>query len=1342
MIKKIFKRHGIGLCVAGLASSLAVAAPGVLEDVPLNLGTRVQPNILLLIDDSTSMAWETLVSDDAQGDYGVHPNGSETSLTFIPTSDTHLLELCAGYNVLAYDPNVNYEPWSGVDNRGNAYADLSLTRARPNPYLSDWVVDISHHFYLVDRDTTPNQRFDRGECGPDFNGYDGASYSGSGGYTPYIMGASDSTTDPVGLLVDSGGVANNYNDNESHGFLIQPAGVSDITLTFIHLDLQTGGDTLRVYQGVDNTGSELVVGGLSGAGKPSPITITSGPMSLYIEMQTNDNTTAGGFVVSWNHSASGVSQPQILGGRDRVITPDECAQFPDHCVIVAEQTLAEQRNYANWYSYYRKREYVAKKALSDIISGSSARMGLATLHNNDEVGTIIQNIDNISPVDAEDTAAVNASAQAAINKRSLLENLFRVRAAEGTPLRRSLHEAGKYFEVGVSPAEAFFGLEVAHDTTETASADSPILREADGGSCQENFTLLFSDGYWNGPVPLNIGNTDEDDDTDDSVFDGGTFADDYVDTLADVAMHYYERDLARDLEDDVYAVDPHHANTIDPQQDPVVNTHQHMVTYSVAFGVNGTLAANPDEAGFTAWPEPVAGTSTAADDMRHAAWNGRGDFLSAGDAQALIRSLNTVISDIEDRAGHAASASFNATSIDTNALIFRSTYSSRGWSGDIEAYGVDNQGNIVYDTPLWSASERLSTQLNSSGFASRNIVTYNGRNAVPFAFPASYNSLLGDGADTQATTLSDRQLRDLLSNAPYSVDTDDAEEILANQAFGERIVDFFKGDDGSSDMRSRTGPLGAFIHSAPVFVGPPAAAYPNFIEGTLYPYRDFVSAHDARTPLLFVGGNDGMLHAFDARRGSEGGTEVFAYMPSAELREHDLHLLAEQDYFHKAYVDGHIATADVFVNDSWKTYLVGAMRSGGKGVYVLDITDPNHLRSADDSVANASRVVVAEFTHPDLGFTYGQPQIAKLNDGSWAAIFGNGYNNSGDATAKLFILLLDNLRDDDPENDYITLETDAGFMVNNNCFDARSDCNGLSTPTVLDLNGDAMVDRIYAGDLHGNLWAFDLSSVVASDWGVAHRDTGAAARPLFVACAETDSADCPKVDRQPITAKPSVRRHPYRRGVSTSPNLMVYFGTGQYIADNDTTDTRLQTFYGVWDAGSAHGDLRKTDLVAQQMTSTVSGRERMLSQHSVAYSIGTPSNFGWHIDLSEGGAAALDGERVVGDALLMGDVVFFAAITPSTNICDGGGESFIMAADANTGGLAAFQVFDVDGNNRFDDPIVGGVFSDNIIIDLDLLGGSGEGDNLIISADTGSETRKVNHSLARDPGRKAWSILR
>ncbi|AFU98917.2 pilus assembly protein [Simiduia agarivorans] len=967
----------------------------------------------------------------------------------------------------------------------------------------------------------------------------------------------------------------------------------------------------------------------------------------------------------------------------------ECSTKDSDRVYVKNLNAEQQKNYANWYSYYRTREDVTKRALSEIITYSKARIGLATLHNNQNNGNggyasgygfLPQGVKDIDDI----TTPIDSSAAA--SKALLLDNLFRIYSTGGTPLRRTLESAGKYFDTQ-SNTDLFNG-----------NLTSPILPASKGGECQANYSIIMSDGYWNGDDP-NVGNADKSD----QPFSGLSYADSHSNTLADVAMYYYQRDLAPSLADKLPG------KPYDP------NTAQHMVTYTVSLGLStsGGLQGTGKEGGPVSeledpqWTNPHDGGAKTVDDMVHAAWNGRGEFLKANDTEELIFALSQAFLSIDEREGSASSVTFNSTRIDTDTFVFQANFQPKGWYGDLAAYNLDADGNK--GIKQWSAGDLLESR--NLLLKDRHIVTSNNNKGVPFRAPLNYKT---------ATTseMSNAMLADLLANAPHSANTTDPTKILANQAYLEKLVNYLRGwrtdEGGATDkFRSRTNKrLGDIINSSPVYSGVPKTAYPENMESV--GYSTFIEAYKNRDPLVFVGANDGMLHAFDAKLGNE----VFAYVPemiASAASGEGLHFLAQQTYGHQPYVDGPLTVADVFIGGKWATYLVGALNYGGKGIYVLDVTDPSKLRESF-----ASTVVKFEFTHKDLGYTFSKPQIGRLNNGKWAAIFGNGYNSdpTGDGRAKLFIVYLDG-------SGSVIIDTEQGSVANANCEDSASDCNGLSTPFLLDHTGDAYIDRVYAGDLHGNLWVFDLTSSTASNWGVAYKDS-TTPKPLFQACAGTT---CTKANRQPITAMPVIGVHPTRRNASTWPNLMVYFGTGQFIAKNDNFNTDQQSAYGIWDAGASHIGKSRDDLVEQVITT--SGTARMLTSNLVNYLTGTGGQFGWYHDTPS------TGERTVIDMLVDQKVIFYATLIPETSQCSAGGTGWLMFADRMTGGMPAFTVVDYNNDGVFDETPTAGLSLGAIPGGLSKLS-----DRLFLSDSAGKIISFKTQTGGYNPSRRtSWSVI-
>lgn len=860
-------------------------------------------------------------------------------------------------------------------------------------------------------------------------------------------------------------------------------------------------------------------------------------------------------------------------------------------------TDAEKQNFANWYTYYRKREYVMKRAVTPLVRDFNMRMGLGTLHNNNNVGTAIRELQG-------DPGA----------RANLLRQTARIDSSGNTPLRNRLEDAGQYYDQHDNPTW--------HQTLGFTDTD-PILPAEDGGMCQQNFTLLLSDGFWNGGE-AGVDNADGDNNTE---YDGASYGDQHEETLADVAMHYYERDLDRDL-DNVVPVD-------ESRND--VNPAQHMVTYTVSFGLTGTLEQGPDDFDDPfAWPRPEADQPTTADDMLHAAWNGRGEFLSADDPQQLIDALSGALSDIEARGGTAASAAANAGSITTESRVYQARFDSRDWHGELLSFEIENDGDIA-NLPEWNANEKLNSAANLA--TTRNVVTFDPSNFTGTKF--SWGSL------------SDAQ-KDLLDDNPINGDTDDPD-------FGEALVNFIRGsqdadEELSVDFRERENLLGDLVNSDPIFVGAPAFFF-NFDN-----YIDFFFAHENRTKAVYVGGNDGMLHAFNADFSGNGGDELFSYVPGAVLE--NLNELADPNYQHHFYVDGQQTYGDAQIDGNWRSVLAGGLGAGGQAVYALDITDPAAFDETD---------VLWEFTDaddPDLGLTFARPQIRRMANDEWAVIMGNGYNNSrpdGNASdngeAALFILFIERGRDGWQTGDYVKLRTGAG---------SKDNPNGLATVAAADIDADNKVDTIYGGDLQGNMWKFDVSDTSPSAWNV---DFGGQA--LFTAVS-------PGGETQPITTRPGITLHPAgpRQGV------VVVFGTGKFLelGDRQVTNQPSQTIYGIWDRAAAPNssftdhDFSRSELA--QINLTTNSGFRVVdddTSEEVDYfdDDGNPNQRGWFTDLPEAG------ERIVDAGLLRSGIVFLVSLIPDESPCSGGGRGWLMALEGGTGQAPDNPVFDINGDNDF-----------------------------------------------------------
>jgi len=614
----------------------------------------------------------------------------------------------------------------------------------------------------------------------------------------------------------------------------------------------------------------------------------------------------------------------------------------------------------------------------------------------------------------------------------------------------------------------------------------------------------------------------------------------------------------------------------------------------------------------------------------------------ASDQTVFQNAMNSITNDIVAQIGSAGAVAFNSTSLGTNTDLYLALFNSGNWSGDLLAYPLDPVTGVVSASSRWSAGAQLDGL--DLVLSPRTILTYNGI----------------DGAAFQWSSLTAAQQTDLMTNPGGGLDS---------STIGSHRLDFIRGDrsnEGVGDnFRTRQSRLGDIVDSAPVYVGKPNLNWPDVAPfPTSSPYSAFKSGHSGRTGVVYVGANDGMLHGFNSTTGQE----VLGYIPGnlfSSAVGGGMHFLTDPAYSHRYFIDLSPAVSDVYTKASpagspaWRTVLLGGERAGGRGLFALDVTDPSAF-----SEGNAANLVLWEFSSandPDLGSTFSNTTIALLNNGRWAAIVGNGYNDNpgGSGKTQLLILYLDGGLSGTwtPGTDYEKITTNVGSAASR---------NGLSSPAVVDTDGDGAADRVYAGDLNGNMWAFDLSNASAANWKVAYKQ-GSTPKPLFT----TKTG-------QPITSQPVIVRHPTEAdSASNAPNLLVMFGTGQYFDPADNTSSVTQSFYGVWDRGDKA--LVYTNLVQQTFLSGYPSDVRVPTDNPVNYSAsGASREYGWYMDLPAGR------ERVVVDPKIRGDLVYFDTMIPSTAACSAGGSGWLMSVKYSNGGPPSNAAFDYNHDSNVD----------------------------------------------------------
>lgn len=622
-------------------------------------------------------------------------------------------------------------------------------------------------------------------------------------------------------------------------------------------------------------------------------------------------------------------------------------------------------------------------------------------------------------------------------------------------------------------------------------------------------------------------------------------------------------------------------------------------TAQVPFGYDGSF---PDfVTGNKTWPDMNAGGEPVrALDLWHAALNGRGHFYAVNKAEDMEKAFRDIFEQINAliEPGTGSTAASGASITRNEVGLFTAAYNPKdNWKGFVSAQKVLKDGSIV-SHPGWggqSSAVKLDALTNLND---RLILTWNDK-WVGTPAPGGATGGRPFKWTSDESNLATAQKLWLQRNP-----TDNTDQGATK---GQQRLDFIRGDrslEGSDSggytaakpFRQRLSRQGDIINSDVWYVGAPASNYP------LKGYLAFTNSNKSRTPMIYVGGNDGMLHGFSAGDG----TETIAYVPRGVIPT--LNQLTNPAYnsAHRYFVDGSPMSGDIDLgmtpggndNDTgytpdWHTVLVGTLGAGGKGYFVLDITDPgafsetnaqalvrlDRTRGSAEPAPNCATMSGAEQTacslavqeDADIGHITAKPvrdesnsmratQITRMNNNRWAVVLGNGYNSANQRP----VLIVQYL-DGDQKLRLIPATNDAPGT-------GKAADNGLASPRLVDLNGDGRTDIVYAGDNQGNLWKFDLTSADEGDWAVAFGGS-ALSKPLFTARGPASLGATTRPNVQPITAAPNVRGNDRMMLTDVNdPNslkavggMMVAFGTGRNVAQNDAEDQSVQTLYSVLD---------------------------------------------------------------------------------------------------------------------------------------------------------------------------------
>lgn len=1229
------------LCSGMLLAAMNAQANQQIAQVPLSLSEGVPPNMLFTLDDSTSMAWGYVPDATAQA-YKDKIQGTNTRR--FRASNT---------NAMYYNPGVIYEVPPAFESNGTEFTfPSSFTEARHNGFSNNnGTVNLSNSYRVVYEHQIPNTNISRANHPDDF-------------YCR-ITGFNSDGTRTCGK-------------NEQQQIKIE------ITRTSTSSWFGTQPScTAKAYAGEDEKTVLSPSCSISNGTATVDMRATGVPAYYYeFDPSMDDGKCAG-------------KQDDVDAGGEkcyRLRWVDENSAYDENGVSLRHangESVNGKTNFAIWYSFYKTRNLATLSAA-----------GIAFYNLSPDVRFTWQSLIHCTQLD-RDSHGTTEGARCGVNgfkpySRTHKVNFYdwlygksRFNRAGGTPLRSALQRSGEF----LSKSKAW--------------VKDPVKNEGESYACRPSYNIIMTDGIWNGDT--NISAPENHDGKERALPDGTSYskqrpyADGTSKTLSDYAFHYWSTDLMPGLENNVPAHMPYRstpANTEKDYWDPRNNpaTWQHMSNFIMGLGLSTSLARAdiPWEGkthggtGYanllagTDWPAPSGsanngnGSPDNVYDLWHAALNSRGEFYSVDTPEAMVQAFNDILTRIADRKASAAmpgmSMSLESDGAGEDAADRLVSYSYQtsfdsadGWTGEIQKTKSYRQWNSVtrqFENVVeaeWKASEKLPPN--------RNIKMANDA---------------GNALEDFTTDKASQALQDFLAINP------DPGKQSGAYTWQDRL-NYIRGTrthEGVEEgkMRQRSSLLGDFLSSQPVVVSGARylEGFANRLEGNTA-YTSFMASIANRSPMLYVGGNAGMLHAFDTATG----VEKFAFVPTAVFSK--LNKLTGHNYTHEYYVDGTPVIADAYDGTSWRTILVGTLRAGGKGLFALDVTDVGKVGGGPKLLwelhENSSE---AEDLDVKPGYSFSKPTVARLHNGKWAVVTGNGYEGDGSNNGAAALYIIDAFSGEMIEE--LTVQSEA------------IGSNGLSTPRLVDFDSDGVADYAYAGDLHGNLWRFDLLGAGANpertDGPIYGDKTGGTdnfkvsygGKPMFIAESSID-VNGSKV-RQPITSAPSVVRHPTRTG------YLVVFGTGRYLYQGDKAGetSHAQTLYGIWDMktkaeSTAEDIIPPGKLVSQSITSQTTGTgettgvtrtARVISNNSVEWykdfdSSKDVEKRGWRLDLQVGNKR--EGEMMIEDMRVLGNTLFIQTLVPNADPCGNGADNWLYAINPATGGKTLHHAFDTRGTN-------------------------------------------------------------
>ncbi|MBL0142683.1 MAG: pyrrolo-quinoline quinone [Betaproteobacteria bacterium] len=1238
-----FTAAACALALAGLLGARhADAEIADLANVPLanSPSDAVLPNLMYILDDSGSMAWNYMPDQIYRNSNNVEfynckkcstsscsgPGGSSSSNGFQCGNDQSSASSTPSasgiptygeapfyapvFNKIWYNPNITYSP--AIDSAGTSLGNASLTNASDDHYLGGGNTNVVSGFeevvYCNTSSPSAGNLTDPTKCRK--NGIHNVSPYLGGQPTYFLYWTSGGTN--IGLPTTSFSNKIRITTSNAQYYNITPHEYcSDESLVSCALATAAGaspGGTntiaapLRWCKSATDATSTSAISGNSGS-PAKPRCQKKFSTSTYMYPRYGRFTRV-------DIVASTATYPKGAGA----VRTD--------CASATSCTYAEEiQNFANWWEYYRTRMALMKSATGRAFLAIDDRfkVGFITINPN---GPVTSN--KFQPILKYDAA----------QKSSWYTKLYAQATNGSTPNRTALHRVGRHYqgETGGINDGMIDG---------TAAKPDPLEY-----SCQQNFALLTTDGYWNDSFS-SIGNVDNANSGYTTraygAYDGGLSG--ASSTLADVAAYYYKTDLRTSG-----TVSQNNVPTSERDQNPA----QHMVTFTLGLGLEGLMDYQSDyetsssgdfakikagssnacswTTGTCNWPVPSASDPSTLDDLWHAAVNGRGKYFSAGDPNSLTLGLQEALAALNiQTAAAAASATSSPNITETDNFIYSSTFRTVKWDGEIVARRINTTTGSVLPAVVWSAQALLDgrTTANSdsrviltydeSAGGKRKLFTYSNLTAAPVGARAAERTYFDNKCAPAFSQCA------LLTASQKVVSNDGAK--LVSYLRGQRENELYTSPETNPPFRAREHVLGDPVNATPAFMSSPKLQFGDAVTPT---YDSFRTTWASRQATLFLAANDGMLHALNG----DSGQEMWAYVPRIIMPK--LHKLANQNWsvVHEYSVDGSPTTMDAYFGGNWHTVLVAGLSGGGRGYYALDVTDPTSPTVLWEICSDNT---VCSIVDQDIGFTHGNVVITKLASdpaatARWVAIFSSGLNNVVPGTGRGYLYVVDLATGTILKK----VDTGAGDTTTPSGFNHLS---GYAD----NFSENNTAKYVYGGDLLGNVWKYDMQTATPT-------------RTLLATL--KDGGGKP----QSITTRPELAV------INGFP--IVYVGTGRYLGTDDLVDPATltppnqwayqQSLYAIKDQGTAYGNFRNGNVV-ENIISVSGPVSRTTTNNAVDWAV----NDGWFVDFNPGNDSP--GERVNLDPQLVQGNLLVVTNVPNNSACTVGGDSFIYQFNYKNG---------------------------------------------------------------------------